>query len=439
MISLFNKYKLFILLIIFAVSRYFIYQNPPLYYSDVTADYERYANMWRYGLTPYREHLYEYPPATIPLLSIPLDLDQQGIGKYYPNYRFGVLIIDVIFFVFLLATMIKKLPWMKDRWFVSALVYIGLTALAHDFYYEGIDVAFTAATLSAFLIPLWLRKPDSLFGQSITWLLFWLSTAIKFLTLPLVVPLFLLMSGNFFKKTVACFIGFFLTWGIAVLLYGSSLSVSFVFNNARPIKYASFPAYIIQVANAFTHSETQINLAPDFPYSGPVSAQITSLNKIIFPLSILVVLGWAAVSIFNKLNKDKKWSIKNIYTSIFIDTPALSQIDRLKLLLKIYGIYVFTLFLTAKTFSQPFHFWYLSLLAIYPFSSKKILYLSWGLALLMVMLDTTPYLALSGLGNVFGFFPVSLIRDAFRFIPMMAMLVLFLKYSDLLTEKSRGK
>lgn len=408
--------KITLVLLIFAVSRAFIYLNPPPNYSDVKADYERYANMWRYGLTPYREHLYEYPPATVPLLSLPLELDQRGIGTYYPNYRAQILLVDTAFFLFLLATVIYKLPWTKKRWMPAALTYVLITTIAKDFFYEGIDLAFTATALAAFLIPAWFKKTPSWLGQGLSWLFFWLSTAIKFLTIPLAAPLFFIFSGSFLKKAIFAGLGFALTWGIAGAIYGSSLSVSFVYNNARPIKYASFPAYIIKVVDHFTQTESRVDKAPDFPSEGPVSTTVTNINKVFFPVAVLAVVVWGM------LQSKKVSGEKTILKSAT--------------LLGIYGVYTFTLFLTAKTFSQPFHIWYLPLLLVFPFVTKRQWWLAAGLSTLMVVMDTTPWLT----SNIFPFLrsqPWALLRDIFRFAPMVVMLWVCISTTNQITSTKK--
>jgi len=67
--KLFKKNLLIILIFLgFFLGRFYVLNNPPPYYSDVNHDYQRYANMWHYGLTPYLKHFYEYPPATLPIL-----------------------------------------------------------------------------------------------------------------------------------------------------------------------------------------------------------------------------------------------------------------------------------------------------------------------------------------------------------------------------------
>ncbi len=419
-----KHWQLLLVIAIFLLSRAFIYAHPPKNYSDVKADYERYANMWRYGLTPYRKHLYEYPPATIPLLSWPLDLDQSGVGKYYQNFRTEILIIDVTFFAFLLATMKKKLPWMKTRWVSAALVYIALTTLAHDFFYEGIDLAFTAATFASFFAFVWIKDPDSWLGQIISWTFFWLSTAIKFLTLPLSVPLFLVFRGPLWKRVTAAAIGFFTIWIIPLALYGSSLSVSFVYNLGRPIKYAAFPAYIIQVINAFTHTEIQHHQVPDFEFMGPISNLITTMDKVVFPVTIGLALILSAFALYHAFLKGK-WGSASKILQTFLNPPTLDPIQRLRYLLGSYGIYVFALFLTAKTFSQPFHIWYFPLLIIYPFATDKKRWIAFMLALLMVLIDMTPYLYVPS--------QFQLVRDAFRFIPMIVLLWIFVQ--DMLSGK----
>ncbi len=409
------------ILLVFCLSRIFIFLNPPPYYSDVTADYERYANMWYYGLTPYREHLYEYPPLSVPLLEFPLILDQSGIGKYYPNYRAQILLIDIVFFIFLLFTAKYKLSWMKRYWFLSSLIYILLTTLGKDFLYEGLDLIFTATFLTSILLWAWFTDIDKFKYQTITWTLFWLSTAIKFLTLPLLVPLAFLFSGSWLKRGSAAILGFLLVWGIPLYLYGTSLSVSFVYNNARPIKYASFPAYVIKVIDTFTHTEEYVNKAPDFESVGIVSTYVTSLVKVGFPLAIAGVLCWSLF--FINQQKNQKFSLKKLLSTFINSHLATKNSSRIAIMLNIFTIYLFTLFITAKTFSQPFHLWYLPLIMIYPYKSKTQLLLFSGAALLMILLDLTPYVKLHFLHQlIIGDFKGVLLRDIFRFLPMFLIM-----------------
>ncbi len=415
---------LFIILL-FIVSRVYIYQNPPPYYSDVKADYERYANMWRYGTPPYLKHLYEYPPATIPLLALPLTFDQMGYGKYYSNYRTGVLIIDVLFFAYLLF-ITTKIPLLKKHSTQSLLAYILMTTLAKDFFYEGIDLAFSSTAFIAFTLTYFVtqeKKAVKQWGVEIlTWTFFWLSFAIKFLTLPLMVPLFLLLHrGKLPQQIAAVCIGFALVWGIPIAKYRSSLQVMFVHNNGRPIKYAAFPAHIIRWINSFTHSEEQHMVAPDFEYVGPVSDQVTRVDALVFPLAILSSMGVVGFLIVQNFGKIFPVSQKSI-TQLLLKPKALSSTKVLELMLWSQFIYVFVLFLTAKIFSQPFHIWYMAPIAFIPVKNKTKWYTMVALASLMIILDMTTWLHIKNNFLIGRTIEIGLIRDAFRFIPMFVML-----------------
>ncbi|MDA1079246.1 MAG: hypothetical protein O2840_00985 [bacterium] len=409
-----KKLLLSFIIFLFAFSRLFIFLNPPQYYSDVTADYERYANMWRYGLTPYLEHLYEYPPASVPLLSLPLTFDQAGFGKYYSNYRLQIVVIDILFFLFLLQYIYRQ----KMKYGAAGLLgYIALTTFAKDFLYEGLDLAFSASYIAGVLI-LSKQKDSSLLQIFAAWTLFWLSTAIKFLTFPLIIPLFFatMWKKNALTKTsvirtsiIAC-CSFLLVWGVPLAVYRSSLSVSFVHNFGRPIKYASFPAHVIRWVNTFTESESQNMVAPDFEYVGPVSKQVTRWVSIIFPLAILAFLIWSSVLYFRQ--------------------KSFTQKSKQTYLIATFGTYVFLLFITAKTFSQPFHIWYLTLLPILAFKQTRESLLVLATMLLLVVLDTTTLLAVHSEFKLFAVIPLGLMRDSLRFIPMFGFIWYFLRYHE---------
>lgn len=421
------RLALIAILIVFALSRVWIYLNPPPYYSDVTADYERYANIWYYGLTPYKEHLYEYPPLSVPLLLMPLILDQNGVGTYYPNYRFQILLIDTIFFIFLLLTVKNRLPWTKRVWIQASLGYIALTTLGKDFLYEGLDLTFTASFLTAILIWSWVSHMHSWKTQVLSWSFFWLSTAIKFLTLPLLVPLALIFSGSWLKRGLTALTGFTLIWGIPLILFGTSLSVSFVYNSARPIKYASFPAYVIEVINSFTQTEEKINLAPDFPWAGPVSETVTDVVAIVFPLAVATVLLWSVIHIFRIQQKGVLNSLVRWVHHVLHTQSQAHKNQLLAVMLNIYGIYIFTLFLFAKTFSQPFHIWYMPLFMVYPFASNRHRLWVFSAGCLLVLLDMTTLLHLDFASMGAAAEQAGLLRSLVRFIPMIGLLLFFVR------------
>src|SRR6185369_13200574 len=139
--QLHNRLRSFLIIslifLVFVISRIWVLQHPPLYYSDVKHDYERYANIWRYSLMPYRQHLFEYPPAAVPLISIPLDIDQAGIGVYYLNYRVEIFLFECVLFGFLLAV-ISRLPTKSIVKISAVTFYILAGIVAKDFWYEGL-------------------------------------------------------------------------------------------------------------------------------------------------------------------------------------------------------------------------------------------------------------------------------------------------------------
>jgi hypothetical protein len=93
--------------------------------------------------------------------------------------------------------------------------------------------------------------------------------------------------------------------------------------------------------------------------------------------------------------------------------------------LKIVLVYLFGFFLSSKIFSRPFHLWYIMPITLYPFTSSR-----WRLgfmvaAILMVTLDTTPYLHFPQ--GFIGPLALDRLRDGLRFAPMMLLLVLSAK------------
>jgi hypothetical protein len=335
----------------FFLSRIFVLLNPPLYYSDVFHDYRRYAAMWASGITPYWHHLYEYPPLTIPLVYLPEYLNRLNIGHYYENYRLQIFLFDLVIFVFVYRQIMK----LKTKPISKALAlgfYNLAPVIAKDFFYEGIDWLFVGSLSLAiiFLAKRWLF-----------WILFWISTGIKLLTAPLML---FFLDRNWkkydWKKMI---IGFLIVWGVPLLIFRSSLSVMFIYNNARGIKYIAFPSFIVETVNYFTQSETRRNEAPDFEWQGPVSEAAEKGVGVVFPLSLLSVLLYA-------------WPKPKTY--------AFS--------IKICLIFFLTMFFTAKIFSQPFHLWYVPLIALYPFKSLRLQVSIMAVALLLLIVDTTPWI-----------------------------------------------
>lgn len=391
------KKVLIIIFLLFLASRIFILKNPPPYYSDVKADYEKYANIWYYGLTPYKEIIYEYPPLTIPLLLNPLLLDLKGIGKYYLNYRLQIFFLESIFFVFFIYSM-QKLNWTNKKNYFCLFLYIFFTTIAKNFLYEGIDLIFTITMFSSFLTFLWFKKKKFL-GKLTRWTLFWASTAIKFLTFPLIIPLFLIDKSKNVKKDIfVIFLSFLLIWGIPLAVFRTSLSVPFVYNLDRPIKYSSSFNQIIKFINFFTRTERQNIKAPDFEYYGPVSNIISRVQKILFPLIMLIFLLSISKEILSKRN------IKNSQKKLLASCQY-------------YLSYLFILFFSAKIFSQPFHIWYIPAVAfLVPNLKKRNQFLIAGTTTCLVLLHTT---------NLIDFREISFTKEVSSFIDSIRGILVF--------------
>lgn len=422
--------KVFVVLLgLFFLSRWFILQNPPPHYSDVSHDYERYANMWQYGLPPYLKHFYEYPPATVPLLWLPLKADLAGIGKYYSNYRVGIFFLDLLFF-FLVYRVVRS----SGRSGLSQALAFGFFLIApmvaKDFFYEGIDWAFITS-LTAGLLLFWLLDQGKLIQRIAFWGLVWLSTAIKFMSLPLVVPLFYLKKLSLKKELIACLIGFLLIWGVPLAIFRSSLSVSFVFHAQRGLKYASFPGFLVEVVNQVTHTEMRLNEPPDFPLVGPVATQVKQVFGIVFLGSVALVLLYAVVKIL------KPRSVADfLRKGLFFRPVSVDYLDRFAFSLKLALIFIFTLFLTGKIFSQPFHLWYLPLITIFPFSKIKTQLTFMALALWLLIVDTTPWIRFEAETFPGGDLGLTVITGLWRFVPMMVLLYLSFRLPDKARQKA---
>lgn len=392
-----SRFILVIIWVLFFLTRIYIYKFPPPYYSDVFHDYRRYAEMWSSGITPYFKHLYEYPPATLPLLYFPQFLNLNHLGHYYENYRLQILFFDLALFWLIL----KKINQLKNNSinkYLAVGFYILGTAIAKDFLYEGLDLIFFGFIAIALIY--WRRRIWF-------WILFWLSVSLKLLTAPLVVPYFFLAKKPFFQEVKAAIIGFLIVWGLPLIIFRSSLLVMFFFHGVRGLKYASFPGFVVETINYFTRTETRLNQPPDFQLQGPISDIITKITAIVFPVSIILVLGYGLY----KIIKTK-------------------QLDYYTFGLKITLIYIFTIFLTGKIFSQPFHIWFIPLIALFPFKSikKQLVFILLGIWLLII--DTTPWLKFNESLMIINPLPLKFFIYSLRFLPMFILLTMSYKLPE---------
>lgn len=405
----FMNWRLFVFCLLFIISRIWVLQHPPATYSDVSHDYERYANQWRYGLTPYRQIMFEYPPAAIPLLAFPLEMDQRGIGKYYQNYRVQAFTLEMLMFAAIVYGISKSesIHKTKDlRMWAALSFYIAAGIIGKDFWYEGLDLVFFGS-LSIGLAMMLAEESHAFLKRVGIWMMLWLSVAIKIMTLPLALPLFLTRTLSLKKELLACCVGGLLIWGVPIVLYRSSMAVFVVFHANRPMKYGAFGTYIIESINDYTKTEYRLMEGPDFPMVGPLSNKIAKASAVGFPIAVVIFL------------------IYTIAQSKHFPTGKIGRHARFEYMVRMSLIYVLIQFLTGKTFSSPFHIWYVPLLVIYPFKyfSKQIF--TYALALLMITMDTTLLIQVPKDVVAFGLTPWTRIRDAFRFIPMMIMVWIF--------------
>ena len=170
--------------------------------------------------------------------------------------------------------------------------------------------------------------------------------------------------------------------------------------------------------NEFTKSEHRSVSPPDFEWIGPVAHQVTEIFKVLFPAAILVVMYIA----WKRYRQHVKELVNPFTQYTYLIAVSLA--------------YVFAIFLTGKTFSSPFHIWYIPLLTLFPYKNLKQQWFAYVSALLMLGMDTSSYLIAPKL-HIWGS-PITLtnVRDAFRFIPMFLLLSFFLKEGTMGLKKS---
>jgi len=320
-----------------------------------------------------------------------------GLGFYYLNYRWQIFIIEAIFYFFILKSL-KKIfssPWQK----YLTIIFYNLSALiVKDFWYEGIDLVFIGSLALSLLF--YLLKKQTFKNKVFFWFFFWLSTAIKFITLPLVIPFLIIKKQKFVQEIKACFSGFLLVWGIPLLIFRSSLSVSLVFHAKRPLHASSFPAFIIYTLNHFTHSEKMVNLE----WFGSLSQKALFWSFVFLGINTVLVLFW---------------SIRK-----FLINP---KINRYTLMLKSSLIYLIAFILSGKIFSPPFNIWYVLLLTIFPFKNIKQQFLIFSLIIWSLLANTTNLF--NNIPHIMIIYPFTLnyLRHLFRFIPLFFLILLLIK------------
>ena len=355
-----------ILAISFLLTRLILWKFPPNF-SDVVYAYYDYARLWSEGYIPYLKHLFEYPPANIPLFYIPWIINRAGIIDYRTFYRLIVVLIDLLVFILIIKTL-KKLKVKKAIFNISVFYYIFAIAKAKDFVYDSIDLIFISCLLLSLAL-LKLRKENKL-TRFFSWIFFWLSTAFKYISFPLALPFILMRKKKSFKQEVfLSFFAFLLVWGLPLMIFRTSLSVSFVYFFKRGFQVESVPANIIRLINSWTKTETYIEVFKNYDIVGPVTNKLTPFLSLLFPLTMI---GFMIYSIKKSLALSK--NIKDEYK------------EKLKLSL----IYIFLFLLTSKVFSTPFHLWLPPLLAVFPYKSVKKQVVILLTSFFMIAISMTP-------------------------------------------------
>lgn len=350
----------------FIISRYMIWLFPPEF-TEIMYSYYNYARIWSEGYIPYLKHLFEYPPANIILFYIPWIIDKATIFTYPAVYRFILFLIDLLIFILIIKTL-KKLKLKKDIVLTSLIYYILVITKAKDFVYDSMDLVFISNLFLSFVL-LKLKK-ESWQTQFFSWFFFWLSTALKYITFPLALPYLLLRKNKNFKKEVfISFLSFLVVWGLPLIIFRTSLSVSFVYHFKRGFQVESVPANIIRLINSWTQTETYVEVFKNYDITGPVTQKLTPFLSLMFPLTMI---GFLLYSLKKSLVLSK--NLKDEYK------------EKLRLAL----IFIFLFLLSSKVFSTPFHLWIPPLLTIYPFKSTKRRILTFLISFFMIAISMTP-------------------------------------------------
>jgi len=256
-----------------------------------------------------------------------------------------------------------------------------------------------ASSFTLGLISLILFKKQALMSKIFFWSMFWLSVAIKFITFPLILPLFIVQKKNLMTEIKALIAGFIIIWGIPLIIFRSSLTVSLFIHAKRALHTSSFPAFIVYTINHFTKSEEMIKLE----WFGPLSQKALFLSFILLGINTCIIIGWGLYKYF----KNKK-----------INSYILS--------LQISLGYFIIFMLSGKIFSPPFNIWYVLLLTIFPFRNLKTQITFFLLGIWAVIINTTNLIKLPETIMIYPFV-WSYLRNLFRWPPLITILLLTVK------------
>lgn len=400
---------------LFVILRLAVIFLPGPEYSDVTHYYERYANIWHYGNPPYTHWVFEYGPLAALTIYLPLRVDLAGIGQYYVDFKILCMLCEGLMWTGLVWYQAKKRQ--GETW--PLLWYLVLTTLAKNWLYEGIDMIFVSFSIGAILA----LHSEKKWRVWIAWMLLWASTAVKFLTLPLIAPFYLITRKKWWMSLAVMTITFLLIWGGPILYYRSSLSVPFVYNSGRTIKYNTITHLIIRTINDFTHSEEQSEEAPDYSFVGPMSMAAGRFLTVLYPISLLLVLMGEALYIYHA-ETGKWWDQPGKMWQAIWQTSKLDTNAQAVAMTWCYTAYFLVSFVTAKIFSNPFCLWILPTLILLSWRDEKNRkkYAWWLTA--WAILELTPFLT-AGFWRLqqFTWFKYEIFEVTYGWIKWMCMIM----------------
>ena len=386
--------SLSIVFLLFIVTRYWVFYRANITYSDADHFHRNFASTWDIGIDPYKKVPFDYAPQSIPLMLTPhLVQFKYGIGHYYLNYRIIMFGFDLLLLIVILLYQLKQKPSWLNLLLVGTFYSAG-GLIAQYYLYEGVDIPFILALVLALYI-LSIKKLKPHIKSLAFWFFFFMSTAIKFVTLPLVVPFAILKisSDNWKRELVWGGLAWAIVWGIPGAIYRSSLMVPLVIQSQRPLHLSSFPAYIVQTINAFTQTET-LNF---LEYHGPLTQKALHYSTIALAVGVVGLILWAIISKY----RQKNIVFHQVFTSLSL-------------------VYLLWFSLAAKIFSPPFNLWLMVVLALIKFKSTKQQLIIYLVMLFIMIQNMTNWL---DFGTAVFIYPLtwSFVRGLVRFVPIIIL------------------
>lgn len=337
------KWAILSAIAVYLVTRVVIWIYRPTDFSEIIYSYMPYAHLWASGYTPYLHQWYEYPPATIPLFYLPHLFDMASNHQwfhlnYLEAYRGSLLLVDIFLFA-LVGLALRKWRAPTAVWVGSLLYYSLVTAKANHFIYDSMDLTFATAMTIGALAPFLLGRGGRLVG----WLGYFLATALKYVNAPLGLVYAALEKPRWKQAAIRIGLAGIIVWGVPLVVFRSSLLVSFEYHKLRGLQVESAPATLARTVNSFTNTEHFVEAFKNYDIRGPASTVIQRVYTPFFYLSIFCYTCFLAWALYTAKEGSKHelrlWSTFG-YVSLFM--------------------------VTSTVLSTPFLLWHIPLLAALP-------------------------------------------------------------------------